>query len=309
MASLGSIALTMTDLSIPTVKPYHAVLNAKVTPRGKPFLRWAGSKRKQLPLLASFWSANHTRYVEPFAGSACLFFELAPNVAVLGDNNTELIEVYRVVRDEPERLYRRLCRMQRDLPTYRRWRDLKPMSLDRETRALRFLYLNRNCFNGIYRTNMNGDFNVPMGRRTGEYFSKDDLLNCSRMLRRATLVAGDFVKTLEIVKTGDFVYLDPPYAVTSRRIFREYGKKTFDTEDIPRFSRCLEAIVEQGADFLVSYADCSEARALACDWHSIRLPIRRHVAGFSGDRKKAYEWLISNRPNSGLEREANHETR
>lgn len=277
--------------------------------RVKPFLRWAGSKRKQLSRLASFWAAHHERYVEPFAGSACLFFELAPKAALLGDTNKELIEVYRVVRDEPERLYRRLCRVRRDLPTYRRWRHLRPESLDRETRALRFLYLNRNCFNGIYRTNMDGDFNVPMGRRPGAYFSKEDLLNCSKLLQTTTLVAGDFVKTLERVKAGDFVYLDPPYAVTSRRIFKEYGKRTFDTADIPRFSESLAAIVKQNADFLVSYADCTEARALAFEWHSVRLPIRRHVAGFAGDRKKAYEWLISNRPIAGRRKGAEHQAR
>lgn len=264
--------------------------------KGKPFLRWAGSKRRQLSRLASFWSADHKRYVEPFAGSACLFFELSPSTAVLGDSNEELIEVYRVVSDEPERLYRRLCRIRRDLSTYRRWRHLNPKSLDRETRALRFLYLNRNCFNGIYRTNIDGDFNVPMGTRQGRYIGKDDFLNCSSLLQRATLVVGDFVKTLKRVKTGDFVYLDPPYAVNSRRIFREYGKKTFDISDIPRFSESLAAIVRQGADFLVSYADCTQSRVLALKWHSIRLPIRRHVAGHPGDRREAYEWLISNRP-------------
>jgi DNA adenine methylase len=225
-----------------------------------------------------------------------LFFELAPQAAVLGDSNKYLIEIYRVVRDEPERLYQRLCRIGRDPATYLRWRHLKPGSLDRETRALRFLYLNRNCFNGIYRTNMAGDFNVPMGTRLGEYFSKDDLVACSKLLQRTTLVAGDFVKTLERVKAGDFVYLDPPYAVTSRRIFREYGRKTFDTADIPRLSKCLTAIVKQEADFLISYADCAEARALALKWYAVRLPVKRHIAGFAGDRKKAYEWLISNRP-------------
>jgi len=234
--------------------------------------------------------------VEPFAGSACLFFELAPSVAVLGDINRELIDVYRVVRDEPERLYRRLARIRRDQLTYRRWRDRKPKGLDRETRALRFLYLNRNCFNGIYRTNGNGEFNVPMGTRAGAYFSREDLLNCSELLHRTTLVVGDFSKTLEKVRGGDFVYLDPPYAVRSRRIFREYGKKTFDTADISRFSASLTAIVKRGADFLVSYADCAESRAFALQWHSVRVPVRRHVAGFADDRRKAYEWLISNRP-------------
>jgi DNA adenine methylase len=142
---------------------------------------------------------------------------------------------------------------------------------------------------------MNGEFNVPMGTRLGEYFGKDDLLNCSKLLQRTTLVAGDFAKTLDRVKAGDFVYLDPPYAVKSRRIFREYGKKIFSTGDIPRLSESLREIVKRDADFLVSYADCAEARALANEWNSVRLPIKRHIAGFAGDRKKAYEWLISNR--------------
>ncbi len=275
--------------------------------RGKPFLRWAGSKRKQLARLASFWTAKHLRYLEPFAGSACLFFELAPTSAVLGDANSDLIEVYRVVRDEPERLYRRLRRITRDLPTYNRWRSIDPKSLDRETRTLRFLYLNRNCFNGIYRTNMRGEFNVPMGRRPGEYFSKDDLLNCSKLLQTTLLVAGDFMKTLGHVAKGDFVYLDPPYAVNSRRVFKEYGKKTFDVSDMPRFMSGLNMIDAKGADFLVSYADCAESRLLASRWHSIRLPIRRHVAGFTDNRRIAYEWLISNRPVTALRRNAKHD--
>jgi DNA adenine methylase len=269
---------------------------ANKQPGIKPFLRWAGSKRKQLLRLAAFWSAEHTRYVEPFAGSACLFFQLAPTVAILGDSNRALMEVYRIVRDEPERLYRRLRHIPRDRLTYLRWRRRKPSSLDRETRALRFLYLNRNCFNGIYRTNGDGEFNVPMGTKLGNYFSRDELVACSGLLHRASLVEGDFEKTLERVEAGDFVYLDPPYAVGSRRVFKEYGKKTFDTDDIPRLSESLKEIVKRNADFLVSYADCAEARMLSVGWYSVRLPIRRHVAGFAANRKTAYEWLISNRP-------------
>jgi DNA adenine methylase len=260
----------------------------------KPFLRWAGSKRKQLVRLGAFWSDAHTGYVEPFAGSACLFFALAPDNAVLGDSNRELIEVYKVVRDAPERLYRRLRRIRRDLETYKRWRALDPKKLDRDTRALRLLYLNRNCFNGIYRTNSDGHFNVPMGSKLSEYLPKEDILKCSVLLQKIRLVAGDFTKTLEHVKPGNFVYLDPPYAVNSRRIFREYGKSVFDTSDISRFAEGLAGIAQAKADFLVSYADCAEARILARQWNSIRLPVRRNIAGFAGARRNAYEWLITN---------------
>lgn len=261
----------------------------------KPFLRWAGSKRKQLARLAGFWSADrHVRYVEPFAGSGCLFFALAPMRAILGDNNCDLIEVYRVVRDEPEKLYRRLCHIRRDADTYQRWRTLDPRSLDRDTRALRFLYLNRNCFNGIYRTNLAGQFNVPMGENTGVYFSKDDLIRCSELLQRAKLIASDFENTISHVTVKDFVYLDPPYAVPSRRVFREYGKRVFSATDVDRLSKCLIEIDQIGADFLVSYADCRQARLLTRKWNAVRFPIWRHIAGFAGARRKAYEWLISN---------------
>jgi DNA adenine methylase len=263
-------------------------------PRAKPFLRWAGSKRKQLSRLRSFWQSRHMRYVEPFAGSACLYFDLAPSSAILGDNNESLIDVYRVVRDNPERLYRRLCRLRRDAKTYYRWRSLAENRLDAETRALRFLFLNRNCFNGIYRTNENGEFNVPFGRKTGVYFTKNDLLLCSQMLQQALLVVGDFEQTLELVAVGDFVYLDPPFAVRSRRIFRQYNHRSFDTSDVPRLVTALRRLDRAGAEFLVSYADCADARKLAREWNAQRLPIRRHIAGFSENRRLAYEWFITN---------------
>jgi hypothetical protein len=96
----------------------------------KPFLRWAGSKRRQLSRLVQFWKPSHQRYIEPFAGSACLFFEIGPAQAILGDNNESLIEVYRAVRDLPDRLFDRLCRIKRNAETYYRWRAKASTSLD-----------------------------------------------------------------------------------------------------------------------------------------------------------------------------------
>ncbi len=271
--------------------------------RAKPFLRWAGSKRKQLARLKMFWRPHHERYIEPFAGSACLFFELAPSDAILGDNNSSLIEVYRVVRDNPERLYRRLCRIRRDAETYYRWRRIRPDKLDSETRALRFLYLNRNCFNGIYRTNDKGAFNVPFGRPPIAYFSKPELLLCSARLAAAKLLARDFAKTLALASRGDFVYLDPPFAVQSRRVFREYGCRSFGPDDVPRLAEELRRLDRIGVDFLVSYADCTQARKLAREWNSLRFAIRRNVSGFVGRRRNAYEWFISNLPMPDVIRE------
>jgi DNA adenine methylase len=237
------------------------------------------------------------RYVEPFAGSACLFFELKPKKAILGDSNRDLIELYRAVKKDPETLFERLAAIPRDAETYYKWRAKTVSQQDVETRALRFLYLNRNCFNGIYRTNTNGDFNVPFGGKNGRPLGelmRDDYLRAAKHLKRARLVEGDFANTLESVQRGDFVYLDPPFAVSSRRVFTQYGKKIFDTSDVDRLAVELRRVDKIGAEFLVSYADCIEARALAAEWHATKFFVRRNVAGFSGDRRRAGEWLISN---------------
>jgi DNA adenine methylase len=214
----------------------------------------------------------------------------------LGDNNSELINVYRMLRKDPTRIHRRLVGIPRDGRSYYRWRSKDPKKLDAETKALRFVYLNHNCFNGIYRTNNAGQFNVPFGTKLATYLSRDEFVGCSEALANVKLVAGDFEATLANVAPGDFVYLDPPYAVTSRRLFREYGKKSFGTDDVERLSAELQRIHRIGAHFVVSYADCREARALADNWNSQKFLVQRHIAGFSDHRTRSFEWLIYNMP-------------
>jgi len=256
------------------------------------FLRWAGSKKKLVPRLEKFWNPSFSRYVEPFAGSACLFFSLSPRTAVLGDNNSELINVYRMLRRDPETMHRRLVAIPRDKKTYYRWRSKDPRKLDAESRALRFVYLNHNCFNGIYRTNTQGQFNVPFGSKLSTYLSRDEFVRCAEALIKAKFVSGDFTATLSRVERGDFVYLDPPYAVTSRRLFREYGRKPFEVDDVERLATELRRIDKLGAQFVVSYADCREARKLASDWNSEKFLVRRHIAGFSDHRTRSFEWIL-----------------
>jgi len=164
-------------------------------------------------------------------------------------------------------------------------------------RAVRFIYLNRNCFNGIYRTNLSGQFNVPFAdSRAGEFLTFEEFLISATLLQKAELRACDFGTTLQHARHGDFVYLDPPYAVEARRVFRDYGAKTFTQADVSRLGRHLSRLDERGVHFLVSYADCKESRTLACGWMSRRMRVRRHVAGFAGARRSAYEILISNIP-------------
>src|SRR5713226_3861706 len=129
----------------------------------QPLLRWAGSKRQILPILAKYWNDGFNRYVEPFVGSACLFFHLGPPAALLGDINDELLGTYRYVRFRYSEVSNLLHKMRKGEREYYKIRALKANQLSPAKRAARFIYLNRYCFNGLYRTNGNGSFNVPFG--------------------------------------------------------------------------------------------------------------------------------------------------
>lgn len=269
--------------------------NIVIDSKPKAFLRWAGSKRQLLPHLSQFWQPGFERYVEPFAGSASLFFKLEPKSALIADKNSELIEVYQVLRDWPEELYTDLMSLPRGKETYYKLRNQNPLELSSFRRVVRFIYLNRFCFNGIYRTNKKGQFNVPYApAATGEIPAIEQFSACAKLLKNAHLRSWDFGTTLRWVRKGDFVYIDPPYAVEARRVFVEYGPKWFTKSDLSRLAAHLKTIHHKGAVFLLSYADCVEARELFKDWSIRRVQVQRSVAGFGAARRKAYEILISN---------------
>lgn len=260
-----------------------------------PIFRWAGSKRKVLPVLAAHWQSRHRRYVEPFAGSAALFFRLQPEKAILGDINEGLIEAYEVIREQPDDVHRAVCRMPRGEASYYRVRAQNPNRMGPFGRAVRFVYLNRYCFNGIFRTNTDGQFNVPYAHiKPGVVPPIEDFRKCAALLQRATLRCGDFGAVVSSVRTGDFVYLDPPYAVESRRVFREYDRREFTKRDLERLGEHLKTIDRKKATFVLSYADCAEAREVFQKWPSRRIRVRRHIAGFASSRRTAFEILVTN---------------
>ena len=261
-----------------------------------PIFRWAGSKRKSLASLTPFWNDRFERYVEPFAGSACLFLKLKPKEAVLAGLNSALIDAYETIRDQPGEVAEALYAIPRNSRTYYKIRRTYKDASDRVDRTAKFVYLNRNCFNGIFRTNLQGEFNVPFGADQGQYPRLCDFETVSELLKRAILLRGDFGTTLLHLRKGDFVYLDPPFAATGTRTFVEYGKRSFETDDLDRFERHLKRIDDRGAFFVVSYADCPRARKIARGWNSRSILVRRHVAGFTSKRKVAGELLISNLP-------------
>lgn len=248
-----------------------------------------------LAKLRPFWSASYSRYIEPFAGSACLFFDLQPSRAVLGDINVELITAMRELQRDPPLVIQCLRRLPCGKSHYYRIRAIHPSRLAPAERAARFIYLNRYCFNGIYRTNANGHFNVPYGPpKSGADIDELVISAAAKILRNATILNCDFETTLDRVQSGDFVYLDPPYAVARRRIFSEYGVNSFQKTDLERLQRALLRIDSLGARFVVSYADSNEARSLFSDWKTTRIRTKRNISGFVATRRGAYELLATN---------------
>jgi DNA adenine methylase len=263
-------------------------------------MRWAGSKRLALARLRQCFPPSYKRYIEPFAGSASLFFDLAPRDAILSDLNSELIQTYRAVKRDASLVIECLGRLRQGEDQYYRIRGLKPSGLCDAEAAARFIYLNRYCFNGLYRTNAKGKFNVPYGPpKNGAQIDTRLILEAGEALRTAMIINADFEDTISYVGPGDVVYLDPPYAVRDRRVFSEYLPGSFSGADLPRLAESLRSIDAAGGLFVISYADSAEARRLLAPWRTARIRTRRHIAGFAGHRRYAYELVATNQVTRG----------
>ena len=261
----------------------------------KPLLRWAGSKQQLVGELASYWDGNKSRYIEPFVGSARLFFRLEPEQALLGDINADLISMYCEIRSNPKEVHGFLSRWVNSSEKYYGLRKKDPETLRSAERAARFIYLNRFCFNGLYRTNLRGEFNVPYGgEKTGRLPTLKQLEEIATLLKHTTIMCADFAETVAKAETGDLVYLDPPFSVSERRVFREYDAADFCDADLVRLRKCLVELDTKGTCFVLSYDDSEEGQTLAEGFELRRVSTRRNIAGFSGSRRVAQELLISN---------------
>lgn len=259
----------------------------------KPLIRWAGSKRKLLPELLCRVPEDFDRYIEPFCGSACLFFELSDKKAILSDINDELINSYKQLKID-RGIREKLVALPATEHQYYKLRELNQDELSRNERAVRFLYLNRYCFNGIYRTNSSGKFNVPIGSRTGGFPSQERFEAVRKKLMKARLMTADYKKVLKQVQKGDFVYMDPPYS-KSEKFTGEYGVGSFNVSKLPEFITILDDIHEKGAKFLFSYRSCKDtAEKLNEKYRVERVRVMRHIAGFKTEWNEVEEILVRN---------------
>lgn len=261
-----------------------------------PVLKWAGGKGQLLGALMPRLPARFTRYYEPFAGGAALFFALAPRKAVLCDTNAELVNVYTVVRDELPGLVRNLRGYRYDKKLFYEVRSQRPDSLDEVARAARFIYLNRTCFNGLYRVNRRGEFNVPFGRYTNPtILDLPRLQKASRVLQEAEVRLTDFAAVDEEAKRGDFVYFDPPYVPRNRTSsFTAYTAEAFDMAAQERLAELFRRLDRRGCKLMLSNSDTEPVHKLFKGFRVERVPANRNINARASARGAIYEVIVRN---------------
>jgi DNA adenine methylase len=255
-------------------------------------LKWPGGKLSHIGTLLTFMQRPPCTYYEPFFGSGALFFSLKPERAVLGDSNSELMEFYSVLRDKPGELIKSVSKHPNERNTYYKIRKQKPQSA--LGRASRMLYLNRTCFNGLFRTNRKGEFNVPFGSN-GRPVSPGTqrIMSASAALATAELKAGDFEKICENAGHGDGVFFDPPYAIkNSGGGFVLYNPQVFSWEDQLRLKRLSDQLIARGAWVLQTNVDHPSIRALYHDYRILEIGRRSALAASSRSRGLVRELLI-----------------
>ena len=275
----------------------------------RPFLKWAGGKAKLAPRILASAPPAFGRYVEPFTGAGAVFFaaeERRPGLkAVLNDANADLIETFAILRDSPDALVAKLEALSREYlgqdveerrALYYRVRADEPA--DGPGRAARFIFLNRTCYNGLFRVNARGGFNVPHGRYKNPRILDADLLAvCSAALQRAEVSSEDFAATCEAAQPGDFVYLDPPYhPVSATSSFTGYTRADFGRTDQVRLKDAFAALTERGVAAMLSNSDHEFVRGLyaGAGYRIDEVSMSRAINSRGTGRRPIAELLIDN---------------
>lgn len=270
-----------------------------------PIFKWGGGKRQLLhEILPKI--PPHTRYYEPFIGGAAVLFGLKPEYAVINDFNEELVNTYRVIRDSPDELIELLkVHSSRNSVEYfyevRSWdRDLESYSLLSEAeKAARTLYLNRTCFNGLYRVNSQGHFNTPCGK-----YKKPEIVNAERIrtiheylfANKIDIRCGDYKDALKHIRRGAFVYFDPPYMPpeNGEDTFTGYTVDGFGVRQQEELKEVCDTLTEKGVKFMLSNSSCSFIKDLYKEYHVEIVQARRNVSADAKKRIKIDEVLVTN---------------
>ncbi|MFQ5670723.1 MAG: DNA adenine methylase [Acidobacteriota bacterium] len=268
--------------------------------RPRPFLKWAGGKRHSLPDLLHHLPESFHAYHEPFLGGGALFFALAGDArlrrAYLSDVNGPLMETYLSLRSDLDGVISALRRHKNEEAYYYRIRSLDVRRMKPRTRAARLIYLNRTCYNGLYRENRSGRFNVPFGRyKTPRICDEPNLRAVSRVLQNAVLERRSFITVLEYARRGDLVYFDPPYhPLTATASFTSYHRGGFASDDQIALRDLLNRLDRRGVLVMLSNSDTPFTRGLYAGWNVRQVHAARSINSRADRRGKVAELLVRN---------------
>lgn len=266
----------------------------------RPFLKWAGGKVQLLRDLLAFVPSRFGAYHEPFVGGGALFFalhragRLENRKAHLSDANLELVTTYRAIRDDVDTVLALLEKHRHDRDHFYAVRAQDPASLSPAEQAARMIFLNKTGFNGLYRVNRSGRFNVPFGRHTNPTIcDRENLLAASRALQGVEVTCEGFETVLSRAQSGDFIYFDPPYVPLSRTAnFTSYARDGFDLPDQERLAQVVCALAKRQVAVMLSNSDTPWVRERYRDFHQVRLLARRHVNCRASGRAPVGERLV-----------------
>ena len=237
-------------------------------------------------------------YVEPFVGGGSVFLNVQPHIALLADINTELIDLYKAIRWNPQGVWKNFAAMPADKVGYNYIRGLKPVDLDEETKAARLLYLNRTCFKGMWRHNRKGEFNIGYGGQGRRWvITENDLVTISALLGRTALMCSDFERVVDECGRGDFVFADPPYRPGHRELENQhYVGQAFTFEDQGRLANALSRASERGVQWTMTNSAHPDILSLYQGRHIV--PLRRGTGTSPGIlTSNSGEVIISDRGN------------
>lgn len=269
------------------------------------FVKWAGGKGQLLEQFEPLFPKKINRYIEPFLGSGAVFFYIVqvfkPKEIILSDINEELINTYKVIQDDVERLIVELKQhaeyhKAEGKKYYLTIRATNPKELPPLERAARFIYLNRTCFNGLYRVNSKGQFNVPMGAyKNPNIIQEDNLRKTHELLKKVTLKIMSFEKVVSLAKKGDFVYLDPPYYPLNKASFTTYTKDNFLDEQQKLLKEVCLKLDKKGCLVMQSNSDTEFIKELYEDTFKIHfVKASRMINRDASKRGKINEVVITN---------------
>ena len=277
-----------------------AVVLEKENTQTYPLVKWVGGKRQLMFELLKNMPESYNRYFEPFIGGGALFFELQPENGYISDMNAELINLYSVVRDNVYELIQDLNKHEITKDYFLKIRNLdrtkKYNTLSNVEKAGRFIYLNRTCFNGMYRVNAQGQFNVPFGNyKNPRIVDADNLINCSKLLKNTEIKCADFSEVLNKVKKGDFVYFDPPYVPLSETSsFTSYTKDGFDIDMQFKLRDVCDELASMGVKFMLSNSDTKLVHELYSSYKINKVFASRAINANANGRGKITEVLVKN---------------